>query len=247
MNRLAGKNILVTAAGQGIGRAIAERLAAEGGNVTATDLRPELLEGLNAHARALDVTSRDQIRALVDELGTVDVLVNSAGFVHSGTILDVTDADWDFSFNLNARAMFWTMQAVLPGMLTAGRGSIVNVASVASSILGVPNRFAYGASKAAVIGMTRAVAADYVTRGVRVNAICPGTVDSPSLRGRIREQAAASGQDEQTVYDAFVARQPLGRIGQPAEVAALAAYLASDEASFTTGQLHVIDGGWSNS
>ncbi|GMA15274.1 SDR family oxidoreductase (plasmid) [Deinococcus metallilatus] len=246
MNRLAGKNVLVTAAGQGIGRAIAERLIAEGGNVTATDLRPELLEGLDARTRALDVTRRDQIQALVDELGTVDVLVNSAGFVHNGTILDTTDADWDFSFNLNARSMFWTMQAVLPGMLATGGGCIINVASVASSILGVPNRFVYGASKAAVIGMTRSVAADYVTRGVRVNAICPGTVESPSLRERIRAQAAASGEDEETVYAAFVARQPLGRIGKPGEVAALAAYLASDEASFTTGQIHVIDGGWSN-
>jgi 2-keto-3-deoxy-L-fuconate dehydrogenase len=246
MKRLQGKIALVTAAGQGIGRAIAQRFIDEGAQVVATDLRGELLEGLDCDTRRLDVLDRTAIHDLVAQLPRVDVLVNCAGFVHHGSILECADTDWDFSFNLNARSIFWTMQAVLPGMLAAGSGSIVNIASVASSLKGVPNRFVYGASKAAIIGMTKAVAADFVTRGIRCNAICPGTVESPSWWERVHSQAQQSGQSVEAVRQAFVARQPMGRVGRPEEVAALAAYLASDEAAFTTGQTHIIDGGWAN-
>ena len=186
------------------------------------------------------------ISTLISSLDRVDVLFNCAGFVHHGTILECSEDDWAFAFDLNARSMYRTMRAVLPGMLARGTGSIVNVASVASSVKGAPNRFLYGATKAAVIGMTKAVAADFVAGGVRVNAICPGTVESPSWRQRVAKQARASGNDEKTVEAAFVARQPLGRVGRPEEIAALAVYLASDEAAFTTGAVHVIDGGWSN-
>ncbi|MEX5729533.1 2-keto-3-deoxy-L-fuconate dehydrogenase [Rhodovulum iodosum] len=236
--RLAGKRAFVTAAGQGIGRAIAEALVREGAAVTATDLKAELLAGLDAETFALDVTDKAAVTAAVQAAGP-DVLVNCAGYVHSGTILDATDDEFDFAFDLNVKAQFHTMQAALPGMLERGGGSIVNIASVAGSIVAAPNRCIYGASKAAVIGLTKSVALDYVTKGIRVNAICPGTVDSPSLHDRLRAMG-----DYEAALKAFVARQPMGRIGTAQEVAHLAVYLASDEAGFTTGQAHVIDGGW---
>jgi len=239
MNRLQGKRAFITAAGQGIGRAIAEAFVAEGATVTATDLRGDLLSGLQgATCLALDVTDKAALRAAVGQAAP-DVLVNCAGIVHGGTILDATDAELDFAVNLNVRAMIHSIQAALPGMLERGGGSIVNIASVASSILAAPNRFVYGTTKAAVIGMTKSVAVDYVTKGIRCNAICPGTVDSPSLHDRLR----ATG-DYEGALAAFIARQPMGRIGKPQEIAALATYLASDESAFTTGQAHVIDGGW---
>lgn len=244
--RLAGKTALVTAAAQGIGRACAERLAQEGARVFATDIRLDLLAQAPFEARALDVRDGAAIAALAEEIGGVDVLVNCAGFVHAGTILECGEADWDFSFDLNVKSMYRTIRTFLPGMLERGGGSIVNLASAASSVKGVPNRFVYGTSKAAVIGLTKAIAADFVTRGIRCNAICPGTVASPSLTARIAEQAQAQGKSVAEIEAAFIARQPMGRIGRPEEIAALAAYLASDEAGFTTGQIHLIDGGWSN-
>ncbi|MFS0757746.1 SDR family oxidoreductase [Noviherbaspirillum sp. 1P10PC] len=245
--RLSSKTALVTAAGQGIGRATALAFAREGARVIATDINPELLVDLEGcTTRRLDVTDPDAINALAAELGSIDVLFNCAGYVDSGTILDCDDRAWDFSFDLNVRAMYRMMRAFLPGMLERGGGSIINMASVASSIKGAPNRFVYGASKAAVIGMTKSVAADFVTRNLRCNAICPGTIESPSLRGRIAAQAQSSGQSASAVEAAFVARQPVGRLGRAEEVAALALYLASDESAFTTGAVHVIDGGWSN-
>ena len=244
--RLAGKTALITAAGQGIGLATAELFAHEGARVIATDIRIDSLAGKPVEARKLDVLDKTAIAALAAELGPIDVLFNCAGYVHAGSILEATEEDWDFAFNLNAKAMYHTIRAFLPGMLEKGRGSIINMSSAASSVKGVPNRFVYGASKAAVIGLTKAVAADFVTRGVRCNAICPGTVASPSLEQRIVAQAAAQGASLEAVQAAFVARQPMGRIGKPEEIAALALYLASDESSFTTGQSHVIDGGWSN-
>lgn len=240
--RLRGKTALVTAAGQGIGRAIAAAFAAEGAHVIATDLDAGKLDGLGAAERlALDVRDPAAILALSDHVGAVDVLVNAAGFVHHGTVLDCDDDAWAFSLDLNVTAMVRTIRAFLPAMLERGGGSIINVASVASSVKGVPNRFAYGASKAAVIGLTKSVAADFVTRGVRCNAICPGTVDSPSLRQRLRD----TGDYDRARAD-FIARQPMGRLGHPEEVAALAVYLAADESAFTTGGVHVIDGGWIN-
>ncbi len=253
MLRLTGRTALVTAAGQGIGRAIAARLAADGAQVIATDLSAELLADLAGavggpvgpvRAEQLDVTDKGAIVALIGSLPRLDVLVNCAGFVHHGDVLTATDDEWSFAFDLNARSMFWTMQAAIPLMRAQQRGSIINIASVASSLKGVPNRFLYSASKAAIIGMTKSVAADYVTEGIRVNAICPGTVDSPSWRQRLLDAAAATGSTEAESRAAFVARQPMGRVGTPDEIAHLAAYLASDEASFTTGQAHVIDGGW---
>jgi 2-keto-3-deoxy-L-fuconate dehydrogenase len=245
--RLNSKTALVTAAGQGIGRATALAFAREGARVIATDINPDLLADLEGcTTRRLDVTDPDAITALATELGGIDVLFNCAGYVDSGTILDCDDRAWDFSFDLNVRAMYRMMRAFLPGMLERGGGSIINMASVASSIKGAPNRFVYGASKAAVIGMTKSVAADFVTRNLRCNAICPGTIESPSLRGRIAAQAQSSGQSNSAVEAAFVARQPLGRLGRAEEVAALALYLASDESAFTTGAVHIIDGGWSN-
>ena len=238
---LAGKVALVTAAAQGIGRATAERFAEAGARVVATDISADLLAGLQGcDSRLLDVTDSAAIAALAKELGAVDVLFNCAGFVHHGTVLECGEDAWDFSFNLNAKAMYRTIRAFLPAMLAAGGASIINMSSVASSLKGVPNRFAYGASKAAVIGLTKAVAADFVAQGIRCNAICPGTVDTPSLQERLR----ATGDYEQALKD-FTARQPLGRLGTAAEIAELALYLASDASAYTTGQCHVIDGGWS--
>lgn len=245
--RVAGKTALVTAAGQGIGRAIAETLIREGATVVATDLDPGLLAGLTAaRAEKLDVTDPVAIAALAKSVGALDILVNAAGFVHHGSVLDCDDAAWQFSFDLNVTAMFRMIRATLPAMLDAGGGSIVNISSTASSIKGAVNRFAYGASKAAIIGMTKSVAADFITRGVRCNAICPGTVESPSLRGRIAALAKARGASVAAIEAEFIARQPMGRLGTPQEIAALALYLASDESRFTTGVAHVIDGGWSN-
>ena len=237
---LAGKVALVTAAAQGIGRATAERFAEAGARVVATDINADLLAGLQGcDVRLLDVTDSAAVAALAKELGAVDALFNCAGFVHHGTVLECGEDAWDFSFNLNAKAMYRTIRAFLPAMLAAGGASIINMASVASSLKGVPNRFAYGASKAAVIGLTKAVAADFVAQGIRCNAICPGTVDTPSLQERLR----ATGDYEQAFKD-FTARQPLGRLGTAAEIAELALYLASDSSAYTTGQCHVIDGGW---
>ena len=239
---LAGKVALVTAAAQGIGRATAERFAEAGARVVATDVNANLLAGLRGcETQLLDVTDSAAVAAIAAELGAVDVLFNCAGFVHHGTILECDEDAWDFSFNLNAKAMHRTIRAFLPAMLAAGGASIINMASVASSLKGVPNRFAYSASKAAVIGLTKSVAADFITQGIRCNAICPGTVDTPSLQERLR----ATGNYEQARKD-FVARQPMGRLGTAAEIAELALYLASDASAFVTGQCHVIDGGWAN-
>jgi 2-keto-3-deoxy-L-fuconate dehydrogenase len=243
VDRLKGKKAVVTAAGQGIGRAVAEAFISEGASVTATDLNEKLLAGLKGGAtRRLDVTDDAAVKALAKELGPVDVLFNCAGFVHHGTILDCEEKDWDFSFNLNVKSMYRMIRALLPAMLENGGGSIVNMASIASSLKAAPNRFVYGASKAAVIGLTKSIATDYVTRGIRCNAICPGTVESPSLDGRIK----ALGGDSEAVRKAFIARQPIGRLGKPEEIAHLAVYLASDESAFTTGTAQIIDGGWSN-
>jgi 2-keto-3-deoxy-L-fuconate dehydrogenase len=240
MGRLTGKTCLVTAAAQGIGRASVEAFLREGATVWATDVNEAALAGLEgATLRRLDVMDKAAIAALIAETGPLDVLFNCAGFVHAGTVLDASDADWDFAFDLNAKAQFHLIQAALPGMLANGGGSIINMSSVASSLKGVANRFVYSASKAAVIGLTKSVAADFVTRGIRCNAICPGTVDSPSLHDRLR----ATGDYEKALND-FVSRQPMGRVGKPDEIAALAVYLASDDSGFTTGQCHVIDGGW---
>jgi 2-keto-3-deoxy-L-fuconate dehydrogenase len=237
--RLEGKRAFVTAAGQGIGRAIAEAFHKEGAIVIATDLNAEILKNANFPTKySLDVTDKNALQAAVVE-ARADILVNCAGFVHVGTIADATDDEFDFAFELNVRSQFHSMQAALPGMVERGGGSIVNIASVVSSIVAAPNRFVYGASKAAVIGMTKSVALDYVTKGVRCNCICPGTVESPSLQDRLR---AMGDYDE--ARRAFVARQPMGRIGLPEEIASLAVYLGSDESAFTTGQAHIIDGGW---
>ena len=246
--RLQGKTALVTAAGQGIGRASALAMAAEGATVIATDIDESLLAEVAAAAtgdlrtRRLDVLNQDDVATVV---GTepLDVLFNCAGFVHHGSILDATEAEWDFAFALNARAQFRTIRAALPGMLERGRGSIVNMSSAASSILGVVDRCVYSASKAAVIGLTKSVARDYVARGIRCNAIAPGTVESPSWHARVRALGEAIGDVDKARAD-FVARQPMGRVGTPEEIAALVVYLASDESAFTTGQVHVIDGGW---
>ena len=248
-SRLAGKTAFVTAAGQGIGRAIAEAFAREGAKVIATDLNEALLATLKSASittRRLDVLDAAAIAGAAKEAGPVDVLVNAAGFVHAGSVLECSEEDWSFAFDLNVRSQFRTIKAFVPGMLERGSGSIINLASVAGSIKGAPNRFVYGSTKAAVIGLTKAVAADFITRGVRCNAICPGTVESPSLRDRIAAQAKASGQTLAQVEAAFIARQPMGRLGRVEEIASLAVYLASDESSFTTGTAQIIDGGWSN-
>lgn len=236
--RLTGKRAFVTAAGQGIGRAIAEAYLREGAQVVATDLKGDLLVGLDTMTFELDVTDKVAATAAIRDAAP-DILINCAGFVHVGSIGDATDDDFDFAFGLNVKSQFHSMQAALPGMVARGGGSIVNIASVVGSIIGAPGRFIYGASKAAIIGMTKSVAIDYVSQGVRCNAICPGTVDSPSLHDRLR----ATG-DYEAASKAFIARQPMCRIGRPEEIAALAVYLGSDEAGFTTGQAHVIDGGW---
>jgi 2-keto-3-deoxy-L-fuconate dehydrogenase len=243
--RLSGKRAVITAAAQGIGRASAELFAREGAHVIATDVDTEALAALSGcECRALDVTDREAIAGLASAAGPVDVLFNCAGIVHGGTILECTTDDWNKAFAVNATAMFDMIRALLPGMLERGRGSIINMSSVASSVTGVPNRFAYGASKAAVIGLTKSIAADFVARGIRCNAICPGTVDSPSLKGRIRTQARQSGAAEADVRAQFEKRQPMGRLGRPEEIAFLALYLASDESAFTTGTVSVVDGGW---
>jgi len=239
MKRLEGKKAFITAAGQGIGRAIAQAYLAQGAQVTATDLKGDLLADLDgATCFALDVTDKAALQTAVRDAAP-DILVNCAGIVHAGTILEATDDDLDFALDLNVRAMFHSIQAAVPGMLERGGGAIVNIASVASSILAAPNRYVYGTTKAAVIGMTKSVAVDFVTKGIRCNAICPGTVDSPSLHDRLRAMG-----DYEEAKKAFIARQPMGRIGTAQEVAALALYLGSDESGFTTGQEHIIDGGW---
>jgi 2-keto-3-deoxy-L-fuconate dehydrogenase len=247
--KLAGKTAVLTAAAQGIGRATAELFGREGARVIATDVNEAALASLAApgiEARRLDALDGAAIQALAAELGAVDVLFNCAGYVHSGTILECEEQDWEFSFALNVRAMYRTIRAFLPAMIERGGGSIINMSSVAGVSRGVPNRCAYAASKAAVIGLTKSVAADFVTRGIRCNAICPGTVESPSLDQRIAMQAREQGLSPEQVRQAFIARQPMGRLGKPEEIAALALYLASDDSAFTTGQAHVIDGGWSN-
>ncbi|QUG75301.1 SDR family oxidoreductase [Erwinia sp. E602] len=244
--QLQGKKVLITAAGQGIGLNSAKVFAAAGAEVIATDINISNLDLPGITARRLDVTDGAAIRQLAGEIGTLDVLFNCAGVVHSGDILSCSEQEWQFALDLNVTAMFHTIRAFLPAMLERQRGSIINMSSVASSVKGVPNRFAYSASKAAVIGLTRSVAADYVKQGIRCNAICPGTVESPSLRQRIAEQAAAEGRSIDEVYQAFVARQPVGRIGTTEEIAQLALYLASDASSYTTGTVQIIDGGWSN-
>jgi len=244
--RLADKTVLVTAAGQGIGRACPLAMAAEGAEVWATDVNPRLLDGYDGvagvRAVALDVLDKAAITRVVQAMPRVDVLFNCAGFVHNGTVLQASDADWEFAFQLNARAQFWTIQAVLPRMLAndegRGRGSIINMASVCSSIKGLPNRFIYGASKAAVIGLTKSVAADFVSQGIRCNAICPGTVDTPSLQDRINAH-----DDPVAARKAFIARQPMGRLATAEEIAPLVVYLASEESVFATGQAFAVDGG----
>jgi len=242
--RMDGLRAVVTAAGQGIGRATAEAFAREGASVLATDIRGDAVASLareNAaiEAAVLDVRDGAAVDRLLSSQGPIDVLFNCAGMVHNGTLLDSTEEDWDQAFDLNVKSMCRTIRAVLPGMLERGRGSIVNMSSVASSVKGVPNRCVYGATKAAVIGLTKSVAADYVGRGIRCNAVCPGTVQSPSLDQRL----AATG-DADAARRAFIARQPMGRIGTADEIAALVVHLASDESAYTTGAIHVIDGGW---
>lgn len=243
MTKLTGKTVLITAAGQGIGRATAELFATQGARVIASDINDAALAELDAidgiTARRLDVLDGDALRAAIEEIGALDVLFNCAGYVADGTILDCGEKDWDFSFDLNVKAQYRLIKLVLPDMIAQGGGSIINMSSVASSIKGVPNRLAYCASKAAVVGLTKAVAADYVTDKIRCNAICPGTVESPSLHDRLR----ATGDYDKALKD-FIARQPLGRVGAAEEIAALALYLACDDSAFTTGQTHVIDGGW---
>ncbi|SHL16101.1 SDR family oxidoreductase [Phytopseudomonas punonensis] len=246
MSELHGKRVLITAAGQGIGLASARAFAAAGAEVIATDIDTSALQdepGLTA--LPLDVTSPEAIAALSEQIGAVDVLFNCAGYVHAGSILECDEAAWERSLQLNVTAMYRMIRATLPGMLARGGGSIINMASVASSIKGVPNRCAYTASKAAVVGLTKSVAADYIGQGIRCNAICPGTVDSPSLRARIAEQAALQGVAEEQVHGQFVGRQPMGRLGSAEEIARLVLYLGSDASSYTTGALHVIDGGMS--
>jgi 2-keto-3-deoxy-L-fuconate dehydrogenase len=244
--RLAGKTAFVTAAAQGIGRATALAFAREGARVIATDINTEALAGLTGCTPLkLDVLDPAAIAAAAQAHGPVDVLFNCAGYVHAGSVLECSEQDWAFAFDLNVRSMYRTIKALLPGMLERGGGSIINMASAASSIKGVPNRFVYATSKAAVIGLTKSVAADFVGKGIRCNAICPGTIESPSLRERIGAQAQASGKSAAEVEAMFVSRQPMGRLGRPDEIAALAVYLASDESAFTTGTTQVIDGGWS--
>lgn len=240
-----GKVALVTAAAQGIGRATAEAFLREGARVIAADIATEKLSGLTeADVRRLDVLQTSEVEALARSSGPVDILFNAAGFVHHGTVLECTEQDWDFSFDLNVKSMHRTIRAFLPGMVEKGGGSIINVSSGASSLRGLPNRYAYGATKAAVIGLTKAVAADFIRQGIRANAICPGTIESPSLEERMSTLAEKMGQPLEVVRRNFIERQPMGRLGLPQEVAALAVYLASDESSFTTGAIHIVDGGF---
>lgn len=237
--RLEGKRAVVTAAAQGIGKASAELFAAEGAEVIATDIDEARLAAVAGCAhRRLDVTDAAAIADFATATGPVDILFNCAGYVHHGSVLECSEADWDFSFDLNVRSMYRLVRAFLPGMLERGRGNIINMSSVASSVKGVPNRFVYGTSKAAVIGLTKSIAMDFVQRGIRCNAICPGTVETPSLDDRMRAQG-----DYEAARKAFVARQPMGRLGRPEEIASLALYLASDESAYTTGTINVIDGG----
>ena len=247
-NRLQGKVALVTAAGQGIGRAIAEAFSNEGGKVVATDVAEDKVRGLKAAKRIkLDVRAQENVDAVAktvaSEFGALDILVNCAGYVHNGSILECGDRDWDFSFDLNVKSMHRTIKAFLPGMLEKKSGSIVNNSSAVSSIRGVPNRYAYGATKAAVIGLTKAIAADFIKQGIRCNAICPGTIESPSLEERIATLSKQTGRSIQDVRQSFIDRQPMGRLGTAQEVAGLAVFLASDEASYITGQPHLVDGG----
>jgi 2-keto-3-deoxy-L-fuconate dehydrogenase len=246
MGRLSGKRALVTAAGQGIGRASALAMAAEGAQVFATDVNAEALEdvtGAGIETFILDVRDETSVKAGVAK-AQPDVLFNCAGFVHHGTVLDASDDEWEFAFDLNLRSMFRTVRAALPGMLERGGGTIVNMSSACSSIIGAPNRFIYGTTKAAVIGMTKSIAVDYITKGIRCNCICPGTVDSPSLQDRVTVLGEKVGGYDEAMRQ-FVARQPMGRVATAEEIAALVVYLSSDESAFTTGQPHVIDGGWS--
>lgn len=243
-NRLSGKKAVITAAGQGIGRTTAIAFADEGATVWATDINEVALEALTRErqeikTQRLDVRDSQAVVAFAEETGAIDVLFNCAGFVHDGTIFECTEQDWDASFDLNVKSMYRMCRNFLPGMLETGSGSIINMSSVASSVKGAPRRFVYGTTKAAVIGLTKAIAVDFIGRGIRCNAICAGTVDTPSLEERMKAQG-----DVRVAREAFIARQPMGRLGQPAEIAALAVYLASDESSFTTGQIHIIDGGW---
>ena len=247
-NRLQGKVALVTAAGQGIGRAIAEAFSNEGGKVVATDVAEDKVRGLKAAKRIkLDVRAQENVDAVAktvaSEFGALDILVNCAGYVHNGSILECGDRDWDFSFDLNVKSMHRTIKAFLPGMLEKKSGSIVNISSAVSSIRGVPNRYVYGATKAAVIGLTKAIAADFIKQGIRCNAICPGTIESPSLEERIATLSKQTGRSIQDVRQSFIDRQPMGRLGTAQEVAGLAVFLASDEASYITGQPHLVDGG----
>jgi 2-keto-3-deoxy-L-fuconate dehydrogenase len=243
--KLEGRVALVTSAGQGIGRASAIALANEGAKVFATDLREDLFKDIskdypNITGFGLNVMEQSAVDAALKRTGPIDILFNCSGFVHNGTVLDCAEKDWDFSFDLNVKAHYRMIKAYLPDMLAAGRGNIINMASVASSIKGAPNRFVYGASKAAVIGLTKALAADFVTKGIRCNAICPGTVETPSLYDRMRAQG-----DFEKAKAAFIARQPMGRLAQPEEIAQMVIYLASDDSAFMTGQALIIDGGWS--
>ncbi len=242
--RLNGKKAFVTAAGAGIGRATALAFAKEGAQVIATDINADSLKDLsskNLETQVLDVTNKDAIQSITKGVGAPDILFNCAGYVHHGTIMDCEEDTFDFCYQLNVKSMYSITRAFLPAILEAGGASIINMASVVSSIVSAPNRFAYGVTKAAVIGFTKSIACDYVTQGIRCNAICPGTIDSPSLRERMRAQG-----DYEKAREAFIARQPVGRIGTPEEIAALAVYLASDESKFVTGQTHNIDGGWAN-
>lgn len=246
--RLKGKTIIITAAGQGIGHASALAMAREGATVWATDINADLLKKFDGieHIKTstLNVLNTDEVNVLANHIGPVDVLFNCAGYVHQGDILQTTDEQWDFSMDLNVKSMYRTIRAFLPGMLAQGHGSVINMASAASSIKGAPNRVVYSASKAAVLGLTRALAADYVAKGIRFNAICPGTVESPSLGQRIEAVSKDTGKSIGEARDMFVSRQPMGRLGTADEIAALAVYLASDESSFTTGTSQIIDGGW---
>lgn len=245
VKRLQGKVAVVTAAGQGIGRAIAEAFVREGATVWATDRDVAKLDGIpKAKKRKLDVLSDKAVANFAEKVGAIDILVNAAGFVHHGTVMECDNAAWDFSFDLNVKSMHRMLRAFIPGMLAQGHGSIVNIASGAGSVRGIPNRYVYGATKAAVIGLTKAVAADYIKKGIRANAICPGTIQSPSLDERIDALAKSTHVSVEAARQAFIDRQPMGRLGTAEEIALLAVYLASDEASYTTGQIHLADGGF---